>query len=241
LEAAANAVQQPFSFNLKNLRIIQLFPILINTMTIAYLVNGLYSSYQSRIWQGIHHTCKKKGIRFIAFTGGDLRCPIPFRYQRNMVYDLLSRERIDGIIINNATLFHYVSDEEKRTFYGKYKNFPIVNLGYKFDDIPSVIVDNKKGVRQGMRHLIQTHKFRKIAFIKGPENNSESDLRFEAYKEILEESGIPFDPSLVETGDFRVHSGSIAFEQIKKRHADVEAILAANDYMALGVFQEALK
>src|SRR4029079_5376009 len=59
--------------------------------------------------------------------------------------------------------------------------------------------------------------------------------RYAAYRHVLEERRIPFDRALVAPGDFQAEAGARAIATwLDDRHVDFEAVVAANDHMALG-------
>src|SRR4029079_2860377 len=62
--------------------------------------------------------------------------------------------------------------------------------------------------------------------------------RYAAYRHVLEERRIPFDRALVAPGDFQAEAGARAIATwLDDRHVDFEAVVAANDHMALGAMQ----
>jgi sigma-B regulation protein RsbU (phosphoserine phosphatase) len=129
--------------------------------TIGFLVEGVtgLSGYQSVIWAGITDAAYAQGANLICFTGGRLGFyPLnEFEVWRNLVYDLVSADNVDGLIISGGSLSSYVSMEEFETFYGRYCPMPMVSVGLALKGIPSVLVDNDKGLRDAIGHLIQVH------------------------------------------------------------------------------------
>ncbi|HTV21555.1 MAG TPA: substrate-binding domain-containing protein, partial [Polyangiaceae bacterium] len=67
----------------------------------------------------------------------------------------------------------------------------------------------------------------------------EADLRLSAYRATLEEHGLPFDERLVVAGNFMAESGTDAVRLLTDapaaRLAELDAIAASNDAMAMGV------
>jgi hypothetical protein len=107
---------------------------------------------------------------------------------------------------------------------------------------PSVLIDNQSGMRRMIEHLILVHNRRKIAFIRGPESNPEAEVRYQAYRDVLEAFKIPFDARLVAPGDFRREAGGGAirlfFDERGLSSSDFNAIAAADDLMALAAMEE---
>jgi DNA-binding LacI/PurR family transcriptional regulator len=57
-------------------------------------------------------------------------------------------------------------------------------------------------MRAAIIHLIEKHNCKKMAFIPGAAGNTVSEYRLMAYKDVLEEYNIPYDPDLVAPCDF---------------------------------------
>jgi hypothetical protein len=85
--------------------------------------------------------------------------------------------------------------------------------------------------------LIDDHGYRKIIFVTGPDSNEGSIGRFEAYRETLEEKNIGFDEKLVFHGDFVADTGYRIMEEIALSNIEYDAIVFANDDMALGAIK----
>jgi hypothetical protein len=101
-----------------------------------------------------------------------------------------------------------------------------------------VHVDNKRGISDLLTHLINKHHYTKLAFIKGTKGHPDAEERFQVYLDFLEANHIPFDPELTYEGIFREESGAAAVAYfLQKKHKEIEAIIAANDAMAIGAIK----
>ena len=101
-------------------------------------------------------------------------------------------------------------------------------------NIPYVAFENKRGARQMVDHLVENCGYTRIAFLRGPETNEDSQWREIGYRESLEAHGIPFDPALVAEGGFEEQISQIAVEQWLADGVEMEAIFAADDDSAIG-------
>ena len=63
--------------------------------------------------------------------------------------------------------------------------------------VPSILIDNYRGMREVVDHLIGVHAYRRIAFLRGPLTHRGARERYRAYVESLEAHGIALDPDLV--------------------------------------------
>jgi DNA-binding LacI/PurR family transcriptional regulator/signal transduction histidine kinase len=207
--------------------------------TIAYLVTDTINDYNNAIHAGLSAAARKQGANLITFPGGQfLNSPYdPFNYQRNAAYDFVTEDCADGLIVNSV-LGNFVSLEELRGFFAGYRSLPVICLGQEIPGVPSVLVDNEKGMRDAAAHLIEKHHCRNIAFIRGPEGNFEAEVRYRAYAAVLSEHGIPVDPRLVVSGNFLHAAGKEAIRLLlDERKVCFEAVMAANDDMALGALE----
>ena len=206
------------------------------TRKIGLLVDWLEDEYQDKVLAGVDAEAQANGVGLICIAGGVLRSPFRFGARRNFIYDLVGQECVDGLVIMSGTLGNYIGPNKLARYCERYRPLPMCSIGIALQGIPSVLVDNAKGMRDAMLHLIDDHGYRRIAFIRGPGVNEEAEERYRVYREVLGEHGLPFNPDLVALGNFQASSGAEAVRQMyDERHVGFDAIVAANDFMAIGV------
>ncbi len=96
-----------------------------------------------------------------------------------------------------------------------------------------IATDNRGGMAQRVDHFLHDHGYRRIAFIKGIEGNADSQQRFDAFIERHQAAGVPVDPELVIEGRFHVYAAGAGVEDLLDRGVAFDALLSANDEMAL--------
>jgi DNA-binding LacI/PurR family transcriptional regulator/serine phosphatase RsbU (regulator of sigma subunit) len=203
---------------------------------IGLLVDWLEDEYQDKVLAGVDAEAQANGVGLLCIAGGVLRSPFRFGARRNFIYDLVGQDCIDGLVIMSGTLGNYIGPSKLARYCERYRPLPMCSIGVALQGIPSVLVDNAKGMRDAMLHLIDSHGYRRIAFIRGPGVNEEAEERYRVYREVLGEHGLPFNPDLVTLGNFQASSGAEAVRQMyDERHVAFDAIVAANDFMAIGV------
>ncbi len=209
--------------------------------TIGLLIESVADpqGYLAAVWQGIAEACQQRDVNLICFAGGSLgpTSLAEAESQRNTIYELASPDHLSGLIVSGS-LGSTVPQEEFARFYEQYRPLPVVSISLTTPDIPSVLVDNYGGMRNVIAHLTQVHGHRRIAFIRGPENNAEAEERYRAYTDVLTEYGLSVDPDLVTEGDFTTAAGAAAVQRLlDERNVEIEAIVAANDNMAIGAIE----
>ena len=124
------------------------------------------------------------------------------------------------------------------TFAHRYAELPRVSIAVDLPGCSNVLVDNEKGLRDLIVHLIEVHRYRRIGFIAGPEASAEAASRRRVFESTMAERGLPVDPSWVTTGTFNWPSGARAIEILfDERKVSLDALVVANDQMALSAME----
>jgi PAS domain S-box-containing protein len=206
--------------------------------TIGLLTRGISDEFSGPVWKGVADVACERDVNLVGFVGGILNSPHGFEGQGNMLYQLAGADNVDGLVIWTGMLGHYVGTGEMQKFCRRFHPLPVVSIELPLEGIPSVVGDFQQSVRAMVVHLIKVHGYRRIAFIRGPEDSLTGEERYHAYTAALAEHGIPFDPDLVAPGDFFAPSGAKAMHLLlDERGVNFEAVIAANDNMAIDASQ----
>jgi DNA-binding LacI/PurR family transcriptional regulator/signal transduction histidine kinase len=205
-------------------------------VTIGLLIGRLGDlGYAARVWPGVAAVAVERDVHLVCFVGGALNALHEFDVQRNVIYGLVSPDSVDALVAMSGSIGQFVGPERLARFYERFRPLPMVSIAMALDGIPSVMVDNRAGMRSAVTHLIQRHGLRRIAFLRGPETNAEAEERFQTFRDVLEEHHLPFDPNLVVTGNFLGGAGAEAVRVLwDERKLRPEGLVSANDEMALG-------
>ncbi len=144
----------------------------------------------------------------------------------------LGEHNTDGLIVFTES----VENAELSRLYKK--RFPMVLLHQmppEGTNIPVITIENKAGAEELVDHLIDVHGCRRIAFLRGPAGNEDSDWRERGYCASLKRHGIPFDPSLVAYGGYESEQAGVAIGQWLMDGVQFDAIFAGDDDAAAGV------
>lgn len=103
---------------------------------------------------------------------------------------------------------------------------------------PTVMADNRSGILEAMRHLVE-HGHRHIAFIAGSPDDLDGDTgaRLQAYRDALRLYELPADEHLIVFGRHVYEGGYAAVRQLLGSGARFSAVLASNDESAMGAMQ----
>lgn len=208
--------------------------------TIGLLIESLSGSYQSGIWPGISEVANRENFNIVCFTGGALMASPddPWEKQRNVLYDIAEKNGLDGIILS-GTLCSYVDETLIHDFVDRFKNIPLVTLLPLSLRVPAVYVDNQRGMEELITHLVSEHKYRKFAFIKGPENNPEAEERLRLFRSLLADYQIFPSESDFAVGAFNRESGACGIDQFygEGRKPEYDVIVCVDDETAFGAVE----
>ena len=204
-----------------------------NRPKIGLFVQGGAYAYQAEIIFGAHDECEQRNLDFYAFAGGTLHEYDP----RSHAYEVAASGDLDGAILVPGTWGVPLDHPQIQRLLERLHGVPLCIIGGRIDDIPSVCVDNAGGVQELVRHLIEAHGRRRIGFITG--HGLESVERVAGYKAALRAAGLRVDPELIHPGNFMAEAGRSAVARwFGNGEPQCDAIVTANDWMAIGALHE---
>lgn len=204
--------------------------------TIAVMAGSMASFYQTSIHLGATDYAKRVGYNTITFAGGAIKHPDATQFSRSRIFDLVEPQHLDGLIIPLSSHSRYIDAIERREFLDQFAGIPIVNIDGGIDGITTVFSDYATGMRDLVRHLVAVHGLKRFAFFSGPATHASSKVRFEAFREVLAQHGLTFDEAHLIISDMSRRSGAASAAQyLQDRKLAVDAIIAVNDMMALGI------
>ena len=205
---------------------------------------GVFLAQVSRVWgtefmAGVQQAAEDHDINLVCFVGGQPSSLVnPGQLQNSYgLYDLVKPNQFDGLILA-ADIAHGLNEKEIQDFCRSFAPTPMVAHAIETDGVPHLLADNIKGMKFIMRHLIEEHGYKRIAFVRGVKGQIEAETRFDVYKSELAAHDIPFDENLVVDGDFTPDSGRAAVRiLIEERGVRFQVVVAANDRMAFGALE----
>lgn len=206
----------------------------------AYLTRGIHGAggvstdTAHLLWDSIVSRAAESGIHMTAVIGDHTGKGLD-----NFMFDLIGDGEYDGILTWIGQ-----SDEDICGSFSRFKKTPLVSLSSPLLDHPVVVINNNSGMHELMEHLIHDHGVAKIAFICGPVYHAYAAERENAYISALERAGIVCDPMLISgEGEWSKQTGKdgtclFLDERGLIPGRDIEAIVCANDRIAIGVIEE---
>jgi len=206
------------------------------TYTLHLIAHSVRSNFINAIQSGALIASQQLGYN-LHWTTLDPKIAEDIKTLESWCKDFVMQKRPDGIIL----IPPYANFEDVNLFFNNL-NIPILRIGPNDidDENITVKIDDRRAALDATQHLIETgHK--RIAFIRGLEDQDATHERFKGYHQALKKADIEFDESLVFPGNFDFASGMQAGEKIMHMEDKPTAVFAANDDMAAGVVVAAHK
>ncbi len=150
------------------------------------------------------------------------------------VYDLIPYDDIDCVMImdekiKSHTISRKIISDAKRA------GVTVVVVDGSYEDTVHVGFDYDAGFEEITRHIIEYHHAKRPHMMAGIPGNEFSERRIGIFKKVIAENGIEFNESMLSYGDFWADPTREAMAGILKRDELPDAIICANDIMAINV------
>jgi LacI family transcriptional regulator len=198
------------------------------TMTVALIVPDLTNPFYPMVLRGLADVMVPAGYHAVVCnTDGTREEEISFLRQ-------MTTRQVDGVVIAAFQL-------SRKDFLEHGKTVPLVRLGgAPFDaDLGDLVrSDDEGGMLQAARYLLELGR-RRLAYVGGTMHTGPSDLREAGYRRALAEAGQTVDADRVIRGEYTREAGRAAAEILLGRPDRPDAIVCANDLIAIGVLDAA--
>lgn len=201
--------------------------------TIALLQDHFLGDYQTALRDAVEMTVRERDIDCLCVVGRALDSPHDYERVQNQVFGEITDTAVDGVVIISSNLSLYTGKAPIEDFCKGYRPLPVCSIGLRIPGIPSVLPDNRL-ISLAVEHLAEVHGCRRFAYIGGPSVNEEAVIRRTAVRACLEKLGLPLAPELDESGVFTLASGCEAASRMLASKVPFDALVVANDTMALG-------
>ena len=162
------------------------------------------------------------------------------RGQLNL-YKLPDMRDFDGIIVL-STMINSPQTAVELCLKAKELQIPVVSVGMEIDGIPSIRVSNREGMHDLVTHLVEQHNVKKVLFMGGTDDHVDSNERLEVTREVMGSHGLQFGDEDICYGFWgNAEPAQIVRRMLSSGKPLPDAIICANDVMALGTASELLR
>jgi DNA-binding LacI/PurR family transcriptional regulator/GAF domain-containing protein len=207
--------------------------------TIGLVITDTIEDWEQLPWHGAEDAAREHDVNLLTFAGGALKAEYRFGVHANVIYDLVTPERLDGFVTAGG-VSTYVTPEVAQDFCERH-HLPVVTSEFAFPGFPGVLLDDYNSMRQVIAHLIEVHGCRRIAYIGTPSSTHAGFReRYRAYVETLPAYGLSFDPNLVYSWVRDQDNEAGLSQWCEERISDIDALIGQEDICVLsglGVLQ----
>ncbi|MEA3286784.1 MAG: LacI family DNA-binding transcriptional regulator [Candidatus Marinimicrobia bacterium] len=197
--------------------------------TIGVIVPEIKHDFFSSAIDGMEDLAYKHGFTIIVSKSNE-------DYNREVLntHNMLSN-RVAGIVASVSQTTQN-GDHFKRFLQ---RGIPVVLFDRILDqlNVSKVIVDDYKGARKAVEHLIEMG-YTRIAHLAGPSYLGIAQERLKGYQKALEDHGVVYDEDIVIHGTLQERSGAIGIRTLFEVSNPPDAIFAINDPVAVGAHKE---
>ena len=119
---------------------------------------------------------------------------------------------------------------------------PIVYLKSVKEKCYSVLASDRQAIRMMTEHFITKHGFTRICHMAGRSDLEDAHEREKGYREAMEAAGLKVGEHMVFWGDYWYNLAGEALDTFLREDGEYpEAIVCANDYMAIAILRELKK
>lgn len=209
---------------------------------VGLLVSHLDEDFDSSVCEGAIIGARQADVNLVIFPGRYIdgvyadKLRTEYEYQYNTVFDIPCYNKFDVLLVLIGTIGSHLDREHKAEFLKRYKGTPVITITAQIDGYPCITLDNRTGMEAAIQHLITVHGCKNIGFVSGPFTSDDANERLQVYRDVLKKNCMEYDENRVVYGNFSKYV-TARVEELLDRNPDLDAIVFANDQMALAGYQ----
>ena len=214
---------------------------------IGLFMSEITQFFQKSCGRAIIDHARERDMDVVIYASyGSYSCP----YGRNLLSEIGKKNiihlpdysKFDAIIVMPNSFDIYGMDTEFFEIVKEKATCPVICLQNENPDFYSISIENKRSMYLMTKHFIDEHKFTKICYMSGPFASKDSPDRLAGFEQAMNEAGLPILSNTVYEGNYWINRGEKALNHFLGEDGEYpQAIICANDYMALSICDELKK
>lgn len=208
--------------------------------TIGVFLCKAYSLFDNAVFSALAEQSRKLDYDIVVFTSvGYFASRNDYDAQERGMFAFAPVERLDGIIVAPDTYELEGFRDELRQEIQRRARCPVVALRHRSKEIACVYTDEDRAFRPLIRHMLEEHGLKRVAFLAGYEGHPDSERRLQVFREEMAAHGLTVDGEKdICHGNMWLNCGPQAYEYFFGEGRErPEAVACANDYMAIGLIR----
>lgn len=207
-----------------------------NRKTIGILIFDITAYYQTQLIRHLSRYTEEKGYNLLVFSGFSIygRDTKNAKGEYNIM-NLIPFEELDAFILCQDTYENKDTVIKVQEMIQKRFSGPVISIRSAAEDCYNILADDEDAIPSMIRHMYEEHSYERIAFMSGPFSHPDAAFRLKKYKETMEQLGLSCPDEYIYEGDFWKMKGDDAASYFSHLDPPPQAIVCANDYMALAL------
>ena len=201
-----------------------------NTMMIGMLIADISNPFYHRMVRTVQDVASQHHYSVMIANSDHLR-------EKELLFcEALQRRPLDGLVI----IPYHLSEAELQNLKAR-TGMAISAIGnhIQHPEIDVIYADDAKASYDAVRWLIEQKGHRRIAMICANRNYPVIIRRYGAYRQAMEDAGLPVPDEYIVEGDWSIESGTQAIKSLMNLSEPPTAVFAASDTIAIGALEAA--
>lgn len=212
-----------------------------NKKIIGVCLAKVHDEFRTDYIYNLHRFAKEQGYKLIIFNSlrdlffGDLNDA-----GSSKIFDVINFNVLDAVVILDDSIYNK-SVVESIIARAKESSVPVILVHGQHEDCCCINRDYTSAYRKVIEHLVTGHSAKSFVFMRGLRdgNDPDSDKRLAIVREVLGEHGLALPDSNVLFGDYWDVPAKMAIQELIKKNSSLpDAVICANDTMAMAVCEE---
>lgn len=207
--------------------------------TIGVFMERAGSEFQNKLCQGVITKAEEMGYNVAVFSAfGNYGQNEKYFVGDQTLWELPTYEDFDGVILALDTIINMPSRQRVINFVKERCHCPVVSVREIVEGANNFLVDNKTCMDGIINHFIVDHGMKRLCFMSGPESHWDARERMDCFFRKMKEHNLPVGEHQYFWGDYWKNKGKEACDWFLGGDEQPEAIICANDHMAMAVASE---
>lgn len=206
-----------------------------NYKVIAYCISRFHRNDQKEEIDYFCTLCSRYHCKVMVFsTLTDLYYDDINDHGEKQIYSVFDVTKFDAVVIMSET-FKKIRVDRALADMALAAGVPVISINRRLKGCINIDFTYETTFEQIVRHIVEDHGCRKVNYIGGDRISKFSAERFDSFKKVLADNNIPFEDKRTGYGNFMGSGAVEVLEEFLKEKELPEAIICANDSMAIGV------
>lgn len=210
---------------------------------IAFLLGEVTGKLQETVMKALKKRALELGYDVVYIcTYGSYNADVYFATGEKACAYIVDYSEFDGVIVSEDFFNLDGMADEIYDHLKEYCRCPVVYLRTVRDGFFSVLVENHDSIKLMTNHFINDHGFKDICYMSGKQGFMDSNERLNGFLDAMKEANLTVSEHDIFHGDYWREKGKAAVDWfLEGRDKYPEAIVCANDFMAMSVIDELKK